>query len=238
MGIATGVQSVILNDALNDGPMGDGLFEGLTEDNKTRLRNASRPMSFRAGQHIFRQGAVHEGIYILQEGIVRTYYVAPNGREITLAHWSVPNFVGGPELFGGGEHVWSGLAKTDVRVLYVPGSALRALVAEIPALAISILDGVVGKARCYSVVLQMLGTRSVMQRLAYYLLLHAERTADGSLVVDTALKQADIATIVGSTRQWVSSTLERFRVKGLIEIDTEGRITIMNQRDLTEIAET
>lgn len=229
------LQSVLLSDALEADQLGDGLVYGLTEDNKRKLFEVGKPMSFTKGEHIFRQGELHNGIFLVQKGIVRTYYVAPNGREITLAHWSMPNFVGGPELFGGGEHVWSGVAMTDVRALFLQGSALRSLVSKIPALALNLLDGLIGKAQCYSVVLQMLGTRSVTQRLAYYLLLHSK---DGSSVVDTArLSQSDIATIVGSTRQWVSSTLDRFRKADVIEVRADGSIFIMNRRELTRIAE-
>ena len=86
-----------------------------------------------------------------------------------------------------------------------------------------LLDGVIGKVRCYSAVLQVLGTQSVTEQLASFLLLHA--TGDGRPGVGAAqLGQSEIARVVGATRQWVSSALDRFCSDGLIDIDTKRRI--------------
>ena len=56
------------------------------------------------GQTLFSQGAPHEGIYLVESGRIRVFYMAPSGREITLAYWHPGNFVGGPEIFGSGPH--------------------------------------------------------------------------------------------------------------------------------------
>ncbi len=51
-------------------------------------------------------------------------------------------------------------------VLHLPGKALRQLVTQIPALAIGVIEGLTFKGRCYSTLAQMLGTRSITERLA------------------------------------------------------------------------
>lgn len=70
---------------------------------------------FDRGDSLFRQGEPHQGIFVLYQGIVRSFYVSPQGREITFACWTLGNFVGGPEIFGGGVHVWSGVAPNRER---------------------------------------------------------------------------------------------------------------------------
>ncbi|UWU88661.1 cyclic nucleotide-binding domain-containing protein [Bradyrhizobium yuanmingense] len=62
----------------------------------------------------------------MEEGRIRSYYAAPSGREVTLAYWFAGNFVGGPDLFGTGAHVWSSVAVERSRVTFLPGPALRA----------------------------------------------------------------------------------------------------------------
>jgi CRP-like cAMP-binding protein len=84
----------------------------------------------------------------------------------------------------------------------------------------------------------MLGTRSAAQRLAQLLVLMGE--CDGmarpeGIVVSRTLTQEDLAKMVGATRQWVSSTLERFRQDGLVEV-TSTRILIRNLRRLRSLA--
>ena len=98
------------------------------------------------------------------------FYSSPSGREITLAYWNPGNFIGGPVVFDTGIHVWSGVAASDSTVFVLRGRVLRELVARIPALAIGIIEGLSFKGQCYSALAQMLGTRSVTERLMHLLL--------------------------------------------------------------------
>lgn len=233
--------TILLTDALHHEPQSDGLVAGLSKREAEVFYAFGKYRKFQKGEHIFRQGDPHTGIFIIESGFVRSYYLASNGREITLAYWSSGNFVGGPELFGGGTHLWSGIALTDSSIFAISGNDLRALVEEIPNLAVNLLDGLVGKARFYSQVLQMLGTRSVLERLACLLLtLSVEfRDDEGRPVrkIDRKLSHAEIGTIVGSSRQWVSTAIERFRKQGIITIDDNQAIVITNARKLRQIAQ-
>ena len=78
------------------------------------------------------KGRAHDGIYLIETGRIRVFYTAPSGREITLAYWHPGNFVGGPDVFGGGVHQWSGVATSNCSVVHLPGKELRALVARNP----------------------------------------------------------------------------------------------------------
>ena len=62
-------------------------------------------MKFGAQSEIFSQGEQHDGIYVIESGDVRTYYLGPMGRELTLAYWTPGHFVGGPEIFAWPTHV-------------------------------------------------------------------------------------------------------------------------------------
>ena len=67
----------------------------------------------------------------------------------------------------------------------------------------------------------MLGTRSVVERLNQLLVILAEthgRREGKRLVIDRKLTHDQIATIVGSTRQWVTMTLDKFQKKGIISM--------------------
>jgi CRP-like cAMP-binding protein len=102
------------------------------------------------GQTLFNQGTKHDGIYLIESGRIRVFYTSPLGREITLAYWRAGNFVGGPEIFGGGIHQWSGIASSNASVVQLPGRELRALATEIPNLAIGLIEGLTFKGKCYS----------------------------------------------------------------------------------------
>jgi CRP/FNR family cyclic AMP-dependent transcriptional regulator len=196
------------------------LLQGLSErEQKEVLAHGTRRVVHRR-QMLFAQGAPTDGIYLIETGRMRVFYAAPSGREITLAYWNPGNFVGGPEVFGSGVHLWSGVAVADCSIVHFSGKVLRRLILQIPSLAIGIIEGLEFKGKCYSALAQMLGTRSVTERLAH-LLLHLSdnyglRQQDGTIVISAALTHADIGHMVGATRQWVTMSLKRFEEQGII----------------------
>jgi CRP-like cAMP-binding protein len=214
------------------------LLARLTPNEYRKLQAASAVLNFRAGQHVFRQGDSHYGMFIILSGEVRTYYTGPSGREITLAYWAPGNFVGGPEIFGGGHHVWSGHAMRATKALHVRGQELRRLMTEIPGLAIGLVEALEHKGKCYSTMIHMLGTRSAAERLAQMLMLLAERDGrrtQAGVVIARRLTHEELAKMVGATRQWVTAMLERLTGQGMIDIH-RTRIVILDEARLRRFA--
>ena len=210
----------------------------LTREEYRQVREAGREIAIGAGESVFCQGDPHDGIFLIGSGSVRTFYTGPSGREITLAYWTPGHFVGGPEIFGGGSHIWSGVAVQRSRVLHLHGADLHRLMTRLPGLAMGVVAGLVQKGKCYSALVQMLGTRSVVERLAQLLLILAEkegREDDTGIVIRRALTHEDLANMVGSTRQWVTSSLQKFQKQGLISMG-EKRITLIDPHSLRDIA--
>jgi CRP-like cAMP-binding protein len=195
------------------------LMEKLTLRERETVLKQGRRKVLNRGQTLFSQGAKHDGIFLIESGRVRVFYSSPAGREITLAYWHVGNFVGGPEVFDHGIHQWSGIASSNCSVVQLPGKELRSLVGEIPNLAIGLIEGLAFKGKCYSALAQMLGTRSITQRLAHLLLhlmdLYGVEDPDGT-VIAAAFTHADLAHMVGATRQWVTISLKRMQEKRIV----------------------
>jgi len=118
--------SVLLYEAYPNLSGVPDIFASMSPDEVRRVVAAGSRVDFKIADYLFRQGEPHEGIFILRAGAVRSYYVSPAGREITLANWAPGNFVGGPEIFGGGVHVWSGIAVQSGHAILLPGSATPA----------------------------------------------------------------------------------------------------------------
>lgn len=214
-------------------------FSGLTPQERDRTIELGVVRTFGAGSTVFEQGEAHNGIMIIRRGEVRSYYSSPTGREITLAYWKPGHFVGGPEVFGSGLHTWSGEAVHASELLMLPGGALRQLALEIPQIALNVIENVVFKAKCFSTLVQMLGTQPVNQLLARLLLIIARdqvHGTDGRVLLDMRYTQEELAKLVGATRQWVASTIARMRRSGIVSI-VEGRICIEDIEALMRIAD-
>ena len=210
---------LLVEDAPQPGGGQRPLLQGLTARELALVMERGRRRVLYRGATLFTQETPNDGIWIVETGRIRVFYAAPSGREITLAYWYPGNFVGGPDVFGSGLHKWSGMAASNACVLHLPGLALRQLVTQIPALAIGMIEGLTFKGRCYSTLAQMLGTRSITERLAHLLLhlsdLYGVPEADGT-VIAASFTHADLAHMVGATRQWVTISLKRLSERGVV----------------------
>lgn len=221
-------QSLLLTEGVRSIRGAPLLFESLSSSECDTVLSHGRNRVFYRGQTLFNQGSKHDGIFLIETGRVRVFYTAPSEREITLAYWYPGNFVGGPDVFGDGIHQWSGVATTSSSVVHLPGKELRKLVARFPNLAIGLIEGLSFKGKCYSALAQMLGTRSITERLAHLLLhlveLYGKDDPQGVLIAE-AFTHADLAHMVGATRQWVTISLKRMHDKDIV-INRKSRIVV------------
>jgi CRP-like cAMP-binding protein len=196
-----------------------GLLDGLEDDARARLLSIGQKRTFEPEQPLFRQGDSHNGIFLIESGRIRSYYIAPSGREVTLAYWFPGNFVGAPDMFGGGTHMWGSSAVQRSATTFLPGPELRKLALGSAAIAVALLDALSFKARCYSAMAQMLGTRSATERLEHLLAFLASvyglKERDGA-VIAASFTHADLASLIGSTRQWVTVQLARLQERGIV----------------------
>ena len=213
---------ILLSETDDSIPRQSSLIERLPASARERVKACGQLKSYKRGETLFTQGDAHDGIVVIESGLVRSFYTAPGGREITLAYWLPGNFVGGPDVFGGGVHMWLAVAAKQSVVTYLPGAEIRTLTRELPDFAVAIIDALSFKARCYSSLAQMLGTWSLSQRLAH-VLLHLAQTygfeeteADGGILIAAAFTHAEIANLIGATRQWVTISLNRLQKAGVL----------------------
>jgi len=225
--------ALYLTEVLSELKQEAGLLDKLTLEEVQAVRSQAVTVSLVAGEPVFLQGAPHKGIFLIERGRVRTYYASPSGKEVTLAYWTAGHFVGGPEVFGG-VHIWSATAVEPTHLSFLPGAVIRRLVQTIPSFAICLIEALAAKGKCYSALAQMLGTRSIVERIAQLLLILAEmdsRPGEGGLIIDREITQEQIAAIVGSTRQWVTAAFRRFQKRNIISVE-RNTIIIHSLSDL------
>lgn len=236
-------RSTAMSETENEGPAGIMLIESeglirkmpklldcLDESDRRRVLAIGRQVVFEADQPVWRQGDLHEGIYLINSGRIRTFYLAPSGREVTLAYWFPDNFVGGPDIFGGGLHVWCSSATQKTMTTFLPGAALRELALERAPVAVALLDVLAFKARCYSAMAQMMGTRSATERIERLLVFLATAygmKGDDGILIAASFTHAELASLIGSTRQWVTVQFARLQDRGIIRYN-RGLILVLD----------
>jgi CRP-like cAMP-binding protein len=89
----------------------------------------------------------------------------------------------------------------------------------------SLVEGLNYKGRILSSALQMLGTRSITSRLAQLLLTLAARhgrNVPSGVRIEQRYTHEELANMIGSTRQWVTTTLAQFTKIGLVEGESQS----------------
>ena len=226
--------AIFLSEYILDINEGSGFLAGLRPEDQAKVRRLGTRCTFDKGQSIFHQGDAHTGVWIIEAGRARTYYSGPSGREITLAYWTAGHFIGGPEVFGRGRHVWSADVLEPCETLFLSGPSIEKLVREVPDVAIAVIHGLIAKGKTYSALIQMLGTRSAAERLRQFLLILADaqgRHEGASVVIERTITYDQIASVVGVTRQWISQSFEKLRIEGAVTI-TRSQIVISNIKAL------
>jgi len=232
----TAHSALFMSETIDGLNAGAHFLDRLSASEQARVHAAGRTIAVPQGEMVFSQGEGHDGIFIIRRGQVRVYYTAPSGREITLAYWTPGHFIGGPEISGGGIHMWSGIAIDACEITMLSGPALEKLLTGMPKFSLALIDGLIAKGKCYSSMAQILGTRSVIERLAQFLLTLSELhgVADGeTIIINRKITHDQIAAMVGSTRQWVTMMLKRFQNRRIIAIDGSSirirRIDLLEQ---------
>lgn len=223
-------QTTLLSPPLGKAPAAPNVLGHLSSATRRAVLDLGRVRVYRAGDMLFRQGDAHDGIHLIEEGLVRSFYVSEDGRELTLGFWTAGHYVGAPQMFGGGHHAWTSTALKPTHCLWLPGRQLRALAQSHPDLAMALMDALVHKSQCYCALLQLLATHSMRVRLARLLAMLAAREEGAA----TGLTHSQLASMIGSTRQWVSLSLSRFETQGLIKRQPDGSVTVLQAELLAD----
>ena len=234
--IDEGPRAIFLSEYILDINRGAGFLASLSKEDQKTVRKLGTRCVFKKGQGVFFQGDPHTGVWIIESGRVRSFYAGPSGREITLAYWSAGHFVGGPEVFGAGRHVWSADSLENCEMLFLSGTSMQKLVREVPDVAVAVIEGLVNKGKCYSALIQMLGTRTVSERLKQLLLILADaygRHESSDIIVDRSITYEQVASIVGATRQWITQSFDRMQADGVLTV-TRKEIIIHDMSRLEE----
>lgn len=212
----------------------------LGPQDRPALSRLARHGRYAKGQSVFRPGGPGANVYFLESGRVKIYQPAGSGREVLL--W----FCLTGEIFGLAEVAWGGRGRVvgataceDSLVLAVSQDDFRAFLRSRPDAAMLCMGVLSSRLRGLSDVLVNLASDEVDTRIAKLILrLGARygRREGGVMHLDIPLTHQEIADMVGTTRQTVTSVLSRLRREGVLSIDTH-RIQIESEDLLSGLAQ-
>jgi CRP/FNR family transcriptional regulator, cyclic AMP receptor protein len=198
----------------------------LDEGDRRDLAALGRPRRYPSGGVLFAQGERTSHVLILTGGRVKVFCTTEDGREPVLGLRGVGELVG--ELAALDDHYEGGRTSTvvamePVTAQEISGADFRAYLAAHPAAAMELLRMVVGRLRSADRRRIEFGGFETTSRLAHLLAELADESGDPTENArEIPFSQAELAAMVGASRESVARALARLRADGLVESRRRG----------------
>jgi CRP-like cAMP-binding protein len=177
---------------------------------------------FPRGRAIYREGDPADHLFIIRTGKVKIGRRTPDGREQLLCIMGPSDMFGAVSMFDAGARTADASAITDVCALSINRIALRSLLTDGPEAAEQLLRALARRLRRSDDALTGLFATDGAGRVAMKLLEFAQQFGipeGAALRVTLDLTQAEIAQLIGSSRETVNKTLSDFTNRGWIRPD-------------------
>lgn len=177
----------------------------------------------RRGDYVFEVGSPGHHTYFLERGRVNIYQLSPTGKAVLLWFCLPGEIFGLAEVCHGGGRQTYAEAVESSSVLAVPQQDFKQFLETHPATAMLINDVLASRLRTLGGMLVNLVADDVHTRLIKLLTrlssLYSRRMDNGSLCLDVSLTHQEIADMIGTTRQSVTSLLNALRRQSLLRIE-------------------
>src|SRR6476646_1966841 len=216
---------------LTAGPLVESLaripfFAGLDQAALERVAAGTRTRRFRRGEIIFHAGDPGNALYIIVSGDVKISLPSEEGDEAILATIGPGDVFGELALLDGAPRSATATALIATEAVILPRDQFRELVATEPAVRDILLASLAGELRRLTTHVEELHFLDMTGRLAARLVRLAGESGspdpDGTIHLRASLTQAELASMVGCTRQSVNKLLGQFSDSGLVRLDRDG----------------
>jgi CRP/FNR family transcriptional regulator len=212
----------------------DELFQGITESETQKVARLCAERQYRKGATIFSRGAPANALYIVKDGRVRIISLSDKGTE-TIVHILKKGAIFGELLLSEEQRAFTAVADTDALVTVLSKGNLVELLASIPTISKNFIRLLSKRLAKVERGFGEFGHTWSYHRLAKVLLRlceeHGQETPKGT-VIPLRLTHEDLANLIGTTRETVTTQMIRFRRMGLVK--RQDRFLVVNKPRLEE----
>jgi CRP/FNR family cyclic AMP-dependent transcriptional regulator len=201
------------------------LFAGLTEPQFEQLAAGSARRSYPKGRTIVSEGEPSQSMYILLAGRAKVQRSDSEGKEVILAVLGSGEYFGEMSLIDDSPRSASVITLESSEFIAVSKEAFKAMLAQSPDMAMSVMRGLVRRLREADMKIETLALLDVYGRVARVLLDFSEQV-NGERIVKNKLPRQDIAKMIGASREMVSRVMKGLEVDGYIVPLPEGRLVL------------
>jgi CRP/FNR family transcriptional regulator len=198
------------------------LFSGLDKKARESVARLATDRKVPAGQTVVRDGDPADGFYVVLDGKVKVYKLAPDGRQQILHVFGPGQAFGEAAMFAG--ETFPAFAETlaESRLAFFPRDRFLKGLGENPALAFGLIASLARLCRQLTGLIEQIALTDVAGRLARYLTDLARRKGvplEKGQTVRLDIPKGELARQIGTAPETLSRGLARLAAADLIAVD-------------------
>lgn len=208
-------------------------------DNETLelVSNYKTKKNIQKGDRLFSEGDKSEGICFIKSGFVKIEINGKQGRPLILQIVNKGTILGHRLQSTSSQHTYSATAVSDVQFCYIPNHFFKKILEKSSTLHSLIQNQILDEIELIQNKALKLAHKTVKEKVADALLMLAEvyEYEKNKHIIYIGVCRQDIADLVGTTKQQVSSVLNEFEKMGIIKF-TAKKFTYLNIATLKQIS--
>jgi CRP/FNR family transcriptional regulator len=211
------------------------LFERVGDETVANCEHLFTQLPYAKRSLVFEQGDAGRLVYFLKIGRVRIARGTEDGKEITVAILSPGDVFGEEVVFGDVVRSTFAVCLEDSLLCTARADDLYGLMSRNPPIAMNVANYLRRHRDDAQAVVEDLASLKVPDRLVKLLdrlAMEHGVPADGGTLIDVPLTHADLASLIGSTRETVTLQLTQLARDG--RVGTRGRRLVLLDRTVAE----
>ena len=195
------------------------LDSSLTREEFAKLCRIGKPKAFAPGSQLAVQDETVNALHLIQTGAVKTYQTHANGNESLLRIHLAGSIIGLSSLSSRRRCDATSVTLTPTQAVRIPINALVELLEQDPGMSMKLIRLLIDRLSDLHFRIGELQTLTVEQRLAYVLLSLSRPDPNEPAIASRepiSLTHEELAQMINSRRQTVTSTLTKFSNEGLL----------------------
>lgn len=199
-----------------------GIFSNLPAAMQKKLESVMTSRKFSAGDVIFREGTIGDGFYIIRSGRIMLYSFSPFGERKIFDMITTGDVIGEMAMIDGEPRSMTAECITDVNVDFISRENFEEMILSQREAVLTFLRLVVRRLRRLDQHVEEIIFQGVPSRVASaiaYLAdrLGARRQEGEKEVIRLEITHAELADLVGTSREYASKFISQFQEDGLLK---------------------
>ena len=208
------------------------VFQELDDPALERIAAKLGHTEYRKRQTIFTAYDPSDRVYLLRRGRVKLYMLSEDGREITLAILEEGDLFGETALTNPAARQVFAEALDDSQVATMTRNDFLELMRDQPDVALKVTQAMGERLMRTQQQVERLAFDDVSTRLARFLWDEVRRQGErrnGAIRLPLALTHQEMANLLGTTRETLTSTLNRFVDDGIVAVESRGVLLVTDE---------